>query len=417
MDKDFQNNLKKFAEIAINVGLNLQPGQRLIMQALKDGGVPIETAPAVRELAACAYRAGASLVDVLWRDDDLKLIRLEHAPKDSFNEYPAWQAAGILDVIENGGAMLSIYANDPDLMDGQDPVLLDQVQMIIQKNWKPISDHIGKSTMNWCVVSPPIAGWARKVFPDLPEDKQIPALWDAIFKVCRVYEDDPIAAWRNHLKDLGKRAEYLNKKAYRRLHYTAPGTDLKLGLPEGHIWISAGFTTQSGIPFTANVPTEEVFTLPDKGMTEGTVSSARPLVYAGNVIDDFKLTFKEGKVVDFSAKKGEDILENLIKMDEGSSMLGEVALVPDSSPISQSGILFYNTLLDENASSHIALGNAYQLNLDGGEKLTSEEFSARGGNNSLVHLDFMIGSENMDIDGELQDGTIEPVMRKGEWAF
>ena len=417
MDKDFQTNLGKYAEIAINVGLNLQPGQRLIMQALKDGGVPIETAPVVRELAACAYRAGASLVDVIWRDDELKLLRLEHAPKDSLNEYPDWQAAGILDVIENGGAMLSIYANDPDLMDGQDPVLLDQVQRIIQKKWKPISDHIGRNTMNWCVVSPPVPGWAGKVFPDLPEEDQIPALWDAIFKVCRVYEDDPITAWRNHLKELGKRAEYLNRKAYQKLHYTAPGTDLSLGLPEGHIWISAEFKTQGGIPYTANVPTEEVFTLPDRRMTEGTISSTRPLVYTGNVIDNFKLTFKEGKVVDFSAKQGEETLESLLNVDEGSKMLGEVALVPNSSPISQSGILFYNTLLDENASCHFALGNAYRFNLDGGEKMTTDEFAARGGNSSLVHVDFMVGSENMDIDGELPDGTIEPIMRKGEWAF
>jgi aminopeptidase len=417
MDQNFQENLKKFAEITINVGLNLQPGQRLIMQALKDGGVPIETAPAVRELAACAYQAGATLVDVLWRDDDLQLIRLGHAPKDSFNEFPAWQLAGILDVIENGGAMLSIYANDPDLMDGQDPDSLDQVQKAIRKHWKPISEHIGKNTMNWCVVSPPVAGWARKVFPDLPEEEQIPALWDAVFKVCRVYEDDPVAAWRNHLKELGKRAEYLNQKAYQGLHYTAPGTDLTLGLPEGHIWISAGFKTQSGIPYTANVPTEEVFTLPDNRMTEGTVSSARPLVYTGNVIDGFKLTFKEGKVVDFSAEQGEEVLESLLAVDQGASMLGEVALVPHSSPISQSGLLFYNTLLDENASCHLALGSAYRFSLDGGEKLSTEEFAARGGNVSLVHVDFMIGSGELDIDGLLPNGKSEPVMRKGEWAF
>lgn len=209
----------------------------------------------------------------------------------------------------------------------------------------------------------------------------------------------------------------MNNKAYQVLHYVAPGTDLRVGLPEGHVWRSAGFKTAGGIPFTANIPTEEVFTLPDNRLTEGFVSSARPLAYSGNVIDKFKLIFKEGKVIDFSAQQGEEILENLLNVDEGSSMLGEVALVPNSSPISQSGLTFFNTLLDENASSHFALGSAFRFSLEGGVKLTKEEFAARGGNSSLVHVDFMIGSAKMDIDGELPDGKIEPVMRKGEWVF
>jgi len=304
MDTNFQTNLKKYADLAVNVGLNLQPGQKLILQALKHGGVPIQTAPLVREIVTSAYQAGAQLVDVLWRDDDINLIRFKHAPRDSFEEFPAWQSKGILEVIENGGAMLSISAFDPDLMEGQDPDLLNQQQKAIRKYWKPIGTHIGKSTMNWTVLSIPIAGWARKVFPDLPTTEQEPALWDALFKICRVYEEDPIAAWQAHIIKLGKRSKYLNQKAYQGLHFTAPGTDLRIGLPEGHVWRSAGFKTQSGIPFTANVPTEEVFTLPDRLLTEGTVSSSRPLVYSGNIINNFSLTFKEGKVVDFSAKQG-----------------------------------------------------------------------------------------------------------------
>jgi aminopeptidase len=417
MDKSFRENLKKYADLTIKVGLNLQPGQKLIIQSLRSGGVPIQTAPLIRELAASAYQAGAPFVEVLWRDDDLKLIRYKYAPKDSFDEYPSWHADAIIDVIENGGAMLTIASADPDLMDGQDPEHMDQQQRAFLKHWKPISDHIGKSTMNWSLLGIPIEGWAKKVFPDLPANEQMPALWDALFKICRVYEDDPIAAWERHINDLKARAEYLNNKSYRKLHFSAPGTDLTLGLPEGHIWISAGFKTQSGIPFTANIPTEEVFTLPDRRIAEGTVSSAKPLVYSDNVIDNFSVTFKDGKVVDFSAEQGEDMLGKLLDIDDGARMLGEIALVPNSSPISQSGLMFYSTLIDENASCHIALGNAYRFSLESGEKMSAEEFNARGGNTSLIHSDFMIGSGEMDIDGILSEGAAEPVMRAGEWAF
>jgi len=417
MDQEFQSNLKKYADLAIRVGLNLRPGQKLIMQHIRNGGVPIQAAPLVRLLGDSAYQAGARLVDVQWRDDDLILSRFKHAPRDSFEEFPAWQAQGILDVIEQGGAMLSISAIDPDLMEGQDPELLDQQQRAFLEHWKPISAHIGKNTMNWTVITIPVEGWARKIFPDLPREEQVPALWDTLFKICRVYENDPVAAWETHLADLKKRADYLNKKAYRQLHYTAPGTDLQITLPEDHIWRSAGFNTQSGFAFTANIPTEEIFTLPDRRNTEGTVKSARPLVYSGNVIDQFSLTFKEGKVIDFSAQHGEGFLEKLLSVDEGSSMLGEVALVPNSSPISQSGLLFYNTLLDENASCHLALGSAYRFSLAGGETLSAEEFGSRGGNSSLVHSDFMIGSGEMDIDATLENGQVEPLLRAGEWAF
>jgi aminopeptidase len=417
MDQEFQSNLQKYADLTIKVGLNLRPGQKLIMQHIRNGGVPIQTAPLIRLLGDSAYKSGARLVDVQWRDDDLILSRFKNAPRDSFEEFPAWQAQGILDVIEEGGAMLTISAIDPDLMEGQDPNLLDQQQRAFLEHWKPISAHIGKNTMNWTVITIPVEGWANKIFPDLPQEEQIPALWDTLFKICRVYENDPVAAWETHLSDLKKRADYLNKKAYRQLHYSAPGTDLQIRLPEGHVWLSAGFNTQSGFAFTANIPTEEIFTLPDRRYTEGTVKSTRPLVYSGNVIDHYSLTFKEGKVIDFSAKQGEGVLEKLLSTDEGSSMLGEVALVPNSSPISQSGLLFYNTLLDENASCHLALGSAYRFSLAGGEILSEEEFGSRGGNSSLVHSDFMIGSGELDIDATLENGQVEPLLRAGEWAF
>lgn len=417
MDSNFQTNMKKYAELAIKVGLNLQPGQKLIVQHLRNGGVPIQTAPLIRELVDSAYRAGSPYVEVQWRDDDLLFSRLEHAPRDSFGDFPVYQAQGILDVIDSGGAMFTVSAIDPDLLAGQDPAILDQMQRAFLDAWKPVSAHIGKNSMNWSLFSIPVEGWAAKVFPDLPQEEQMPALWDAIFKICRVYAEDPIAAWEAHLENLQKRCDYLNEKAYRELYFKAPGTDLRLVLPEGHIWRSAGFESQSGIPFTANIPTEEVFTLPDRRSTEGTIRATRPLVYAGNVIDNFSLTFKEGKVVDFSAEEGEEILESLIKTDEGAGMLGEVALVPNSSPISQSGLLFYNTLLDENASCHLALGSAYRFSLEGGEAMSGEEFAAQGGNNSLVHSDFMMGSGDLELDGVLSGGKVEAIFRAGEWAF
>ncbi len=417
MDKEFELNLKKYADLVIKVGLNLQPGQKLIMQHLRNDGVPIQAAPLIRMVAESAYQAGARLVDIQWRDDEITLSRFKYAPRDSFEEFPVWQAKGIQDIVEEGGALLTVSSIDPDLMEGQDPELVDQRQRAFLNHWKPISAYIGKNSMNWNLFSIPIDGWARKVFPNLPVEEQMPALWDAIFKICRVYEEDPIAAWETHLANLKKHGDYLNDKSYRKLHYTAPGTDLWLTLPEGHIWRSAGFKSQTGIPFTANIPTEEVFTLPDRRYTEGTVRSARPLVYSGSVIDNFNLTFKEGKVVDFSAEQGESTLKKLLLTDEGASMLGEVALVPNSSPISQSGLLFYNTLLDENASCHLALGSAYRFSLDGGEKLSLEDFRAQGGNSSLVHSDFMMGSGELNIDGAFENGDVEPVLQAGEWAF
>jgi len=417
MDENFQESLKKYAELTVKVGLNLQSGQKLIMQHLRNGGVPIQIAPFIRELTASAYRAGSPLVDVQWRDDEIILLRLENAPRDSFSEYPDYRAQGVLDVIEERGAMLTISAIDPDLLDGQDHDVLNQQQRAFLDAWKPISAHIGKNTMNWTVVSVPVEGWARKIFPDLAPEEQMPALWEALFKICRVDADDPVAAWEAHLAELKTRADYLNEKAYRELHYRGPGTNLRVGLPEGHVWRSAGFKTQGGIPFTANIPTEEVFTLPDRRLVNGTVSSTRPLVYTGNVIDEFSLTFKDGRVVDFSAERGEKILGNLLKTDAGASMLGEVALVPNSSPISQSGLLFFNTLLDENASCHLALGSAYQFSLEGGESMSEDEFASHGGNSSLVHSDFMVGSGELDIVGVLEDGHEEAVLHSGEWAF
>ncbi|MFN2153424.1 MAG: aminopeptidase, partial [Anaerolineales bacterium] len=275
----------------------------------------------------------------------------------------------------------------------------------------------GQNKINWLVVTASGPAWAARVFPDLEPAEAEKKLWEAIFSITRLDQADPISAWDTHVKNLRTRSEYLNAKQYTALHYQAPGTDLTVGLPQGHIWESAGSTTQSGIFYIANMPTEEIYTLPHKDQINGHVSASMPLSYSGALMEGFALTFENGHVVKATARKNEAILKRLIEADEGSSSLGEVALVPHSSPIAQSGLLFYDALIDENAASHLALGRAYKSTLKGAENLSDEEFKARGGNVSMVHVDFMVGSNKMDIDGTTQDGVVEPVMRQGEWAF
>jgi aminopeptidase len=280
-----------------------------------------------------------------------------------------------------------------------------------------VGEKVSTNAINWCVVAAAGQEWAQKVFPELSAEKATEQLWEEIFQTTRIDQPDPITAWQGHIVNLRKRAKYMQAKQYTALHYSAPGTDFTLGLPSGHLWEGAQSMAQNGVAFTANMPTEEVFTLPDRNRADGVVTSTFPLSYAGMLIEDFQVTFENGRVVKVSAKKGEAALQKLVDTDEGSHRLGEVALVPASSPIAQRGHLFYNTLFDENASCHIAIGRAYRFTLTGGEELTDEEFISAGGNVSLNHVDFMIGSPKMDINGIKQDGTHEPVMRQGEWAF
>jgi aminopeptidase len=278
-------------------------------------------------------------------------------------------------------------------------------------------DLLVKNATNWAVVTAPVDGWPEKVFPHLPPDSRKAKFWDTIFEICRVKQADPVSAWQDHVNRLVARSNYLNRKRYAALKLAAPGTDLTVGLPRGHIWRGARMSSQNGIDFTANIPTEEIFTIPHKDKTEGVVTATKPLSYGGSLIEDLSLTFSKGQVVKATARKGEESLHKLLEMDEGASRLGEVALVPHSSPISQSGLLFYNILIDENASNHIALGRAYKFSVEGGEAMSDDEFAAAGGNHSLIHIDFMIGSGEMDVDGLVEDGTAEPIMRGGEWVF
>ncbi|MFX0083289.1 MAG: aminopeptidase [Candidatus Hodarchaeota archaeon] len=415
MSSEFEINLEKYAETIVKVGLNLQPGQRLLIGAGKNG-VAIELAPLVRLIVKKAYQTGAKLVDVIWDDDQIQLIRYKYAPRDSFEEFPTWRTDGALEIAKEGDAMLLIAARNPDLLSEQDSDLILTARKTFLKHNKPASDLRRKNLVNWSSIAAPSDSWADKIFPELPQSERKAKFWDTLFEICRVKIEDPVSAWNNHINLLVARCSYLNHKKYTTLKFKAPGTDITIGLPIGHIWKSANFTTQSGISNVVNIPTEEIFTMPHKDKTEGFVTATKPLV-SDIIIEDLSLTFSNGKIVDITARKGEDFLRNLIKTDEGASHLGEVSLVPHSSPISQSGLLFYNNLIDENASCHLALGNAVKICLENGVNITDEEFSAAGGNQSLLHLDFMIGSEKMDVDGIMADGKTETIMRKGEWSF
>lgn len=417
MEPTHQELLRRYAEAIVKVGLNLRPGQRLIITNAAARGVPPAGRPLVHEVAKAAYAAGARYVEVIWGDEEMLRIRLQNAPADSFEEYPKFHVSGLLDMIKNGDALLSIYANDPDALKGMDPERVGTLQKVHLQNNQEINANVSRNAINWCVVASASPAWAAKIFPDLQPEEAESKLWKAIFETTRAVQPDPVAAWQEHIQNLIKRAKYMQAKKYDSLHYKGPGTDFTLGLPQGHRWIAARMPAENGVDFTANMPTEEIFTLPDRHRAEGTVSATFPLSYGGSLIEDFSLTFENGRVVKVNAKKNEAILQKLVDTDEGATRLGEVALVPASSPIATRGHLFYNTLYDENASCHIAIGRAYRFTLTGGEELTDEEFVAAGGNISLTHVDFMIGSPQIDIDGIKADGTREPVLRQGEWAF
>jgi aminopeptidase len=412
-----QESLQKYAELVVRVGLNLRAGQRLLINNPSTRGVLLHVAPLVREISKAAYRAGARYVDVLWGDEALLKTRAQMAPRDSFDEVSNWQIKAIDEMFENDGAHLSIRSNNPDLMKDEDQDFVGRAHKAYLEQYSDFLKLIGQNKINWLVIAASGPDWAARVFPELEAAEAERKLWEAIFSITRVDQPDPVAAWEAHSRELRARSKYLNGKQYSALHYSAPGTDLTVGLPPGHHWDSAGSTAQNGIFYIANLPTEEIFTLPHREQINGVVSATMPLSIMGSMMEDFSLTFENGHVVKANAKVGDAVLQKLINTDEGASSLGEVALVPHSSPISQRGHLFYDPLIDENAASHLALGRAYKFTLKDAENLTDEEFQAKGGNVSLVHVDFMVGSGLMDIDGMNEKGVAESLMRQGEWAF
>ncbi|MEQ1870073.1 MAG: aminopeptidase [Vicinamibacterales bacterium] len=409
--------LSSYGNLAVRVALNLQPGQRLlIIGPLANGGCSLDAAPLVRAVAASAYDAGASYVEAIWGDEALQLARFRHARADTFDRCSEWLPDALLRHVEAGHAVLSIYANDPDLLKAEDAALVGSVQQVVGRAVRAFRDQVSKNATNWAVIAAPSEAWAEVVFKHLPRAQQMPRLWEAISTLVRLDRPDPIAAWEAHLAALAARRDVLNMKRYSALRYRGPGTDLTLGLAPGHQWVSGRSVSANGISFCPNLPTEEVFTMPHKDRVDGTVQSTKPLSLGGVLIDNFRMRFEAGRIVEVSAEQGESMLKQLVATDEGAARLGEVALVPHHSPVAQSGVLFYNTLFDENAASHVAIGSAYRFTVHGGEAMSPEAFEAVGGNRSATHVDFMIGSDALDIDGVREDGTSEPLMRNGDWA-
>ncbi|AZB42663.1 aminopeptidase [Bacillus sp. FJAT-42376] len=408
---DFQKNLEKYADLVVKVGVNIQKGQTLVVHAA------IDTAAFTRLIVKKAYETGAKNVIVDWMDDTVSRLKYDLAPDEVFEEYPMHRAKERIELAEKNAAFISIVSANPDLLKGVDSKRISAANKAAGQALDRYRQYVQSDKMSWCVIAAPSADWALKVFPDSSETEAVEKLWDAIFKAVRVYEEDPVQAWIEHNASLHKKVDYLNSKKYKALHYKAKGTDLTIELHEKHQWVGAGSVNEQGAEFMANMPTEEVFTVPVKTGVNGVVSSTKPLSYAGNLIDEFQITFENGKIVKAEAKTGEEILNTLIDTDEGSHYLGEVALVPYDSPISKSGVLFYNTLFDENASNHLAIGSGYAFNIEGGKKMDRDELAKHGVNSSMTHVDFMVGSQDMDIDGILEDGTREPVFRSGDWAF
>lgn len=405
--------LQKYAQLVVKVGVNLQQDQILVINS------PIECADFARTIAEEAFAAGAHDVVVSWGDELLAHIRYAGGKKELFTEFPEWRRKFYTDYAEQGAAFVSIAARDPEIFKDIDPEKLKLSQQAAGAALLEYRARLMNNRNTWCVVSVPTRSWAQKVFPAVSADEAVAKLWQAIFKTVRIEAGaDPVAAWREHIAFLQKAAKFMNDNAFVSLHYTnGSGTDLTVELPEGHIWAGGAEGSELGVQFAANMPTEEVYTLPKREGVNGTVAASKPLNFNGNLIEGFKLTFQEGKVVDYSAEKGEEILKGLLETDEGARYLGEVALVPYDSPISQSGILFYNTLFDENASCHLALGKAYPTCIEGGEAMDSVTLLQHGVNDSLLHEDFMIGTRDLDIVGTTKDGRQVQVFKDGNFAF
>jgi aminopeptidase len=406
----FEEKLDRLAEVAVRIGLGLKAGQELVLTA------PTDALPLVRRITEHAYRAGALLVTTFFSDDALVLSRFQHAPDASFDYAPVWLQDAIANAFRSGAARMAIAGANPALLAAQDPSKVSRANIAASKAAKPAMELITRHEINWTIVAAATPAWAATMFPDDLPQTALAKLWDAIFRTTRVDGDDPVANWKAHDAGLQRRAAFMNEKRYAALQYRGPGTDFRLGLSDGHLWMGGGTHAGNGLYCIPNMPTEEIFTTPHKDRADGTVRATKPLSYQGTMIEGIEVRFEAGRIVQANATRGLEVLQKLISTDDGARRLGEVALVPHASPIASSGMLFYNTLFDENAASHIALGQAYTSCLKDGDKLTPEELAARGANDSLIHVDWMIGSSDLDIDGITASGTAEPVMRNGNWV-
>jgi aminopeptidase len=408
----FEEKLDRFAQVAVRIGLNLREGQELVISATT------EMMPLVRRITEHAYKAGALLVTTLYSDDEAVLARYKYAQDASFDHAAQWLADGIAAAFGSGAARLALAGSNPALLAGQDPAKVSRANIAGSKANKPAMELITRHAINWSILAAATPAWAKLVFPELSEEAGVAALWDAIFVASRATSEDPVAAWKAHSKHLHQRVAYLNEKRFYalRFHSNDGSTDLTVGLADDHLWAGGGGEAGNGIFCNANIPTEECFTTPHKDRVDGYVRASKPLSHQGTLIEDITCTFEGGKIISATATAGEDVLNRLISTDDGARRLGEVALVPHSSPIAQSGILYWNTLFDENAASHIALGQAYATCLIDGEHMDEVALAAKGANSSLIHVDWMIGSGDMNVDGVAKDGSSEPLMRSGEWV-
>jgi len=411
-DLTFDQKLDRLAKVAVHIGAGLAPGQELVLTA------PTEALPLVRLITAHAYKAGAKLVTPFFTDDALTLARYQNAPDDTFDYAAAWFHDAIAAAYKSGAARMGITGANPALLAQQDPTKVSRANIAASKASKPAMELITRHEINWTIVSCATPAWAALVFPSDEPEVALNKLWDAIFTASRLTSADPVEEWRQHGANLKSRVDQLNHKRFHSLHFFTPdgATDLTVGLADNHLWAGGGTTAGNGLYCQPNIPTEECFTTPHKDRVNGHVSASKPLSHQGTLIEDIRCTFKDGKIVEATATQGQDAINKLISTDDGARRLGEVALVPHNSPIAQSGILFWNTLFDENAASHIALGQAYSTCLIGGEKMSNEELSTLGANESLIHVDWMIGGPTMNVDGLHADGTAEPLIRNGDWV-
>jgi aminopeptidase len=405
-----EQKLDLLAEVAVRVGLGLKAGQELVMTA------SLDAVPLARRITEQAYRAGASLVTTLYSDDEAALMRYHFAPDASFDTAAKWLYDGMGAAFKSGAARLAITGGNPALLSNEDGEKVGRANRAVSQAYRPALELITRHAINWTIVASATPAWAALMFPDDAPPVALEKLWDAIFQTTRINNEDPIAAWKTHVVGLHKRAAHLNEKRYSALKYRGPGTDFTLGLADDHLWLGGGTTAGNGLYCIPNMPTEEVFTTPHKDCADGTVTATKPLSHQGTMIEGIQVRFEKGRIVEARATRGQDVLQRLIDTDDGARRLGEVALVPHSSPIAASGMLFLNTLFDENAASHIALGQAYSSCLREGDKLTPEELAAKGANDSLIHVDWMIGSDKLDIDGITAANVAEPLMRQGEWV-
>lgn len=409
MDK---NLLKKYAMLAVNTGVNIKKDNILVITS------PIETAEFARLIAKEAYNFGAKEVIVHYSDQQLTKIKLENSSLETISDYPSWMAEGYNYYARQGACFISIAANDPDGLKGVSVEKIGESQKARTTALKEYYDNSMSNKCRWCVLSVPTLSWAKKVFPNLSDEKALESLWDVIFKTVRVDTKDPIKAWENHNAYLEEKIKFMNNNNFKSVHLkSSNGTDLNIELPEGHIWAGGSEEDVKGIPFNANMPTEEIFTLPKKTGVNGIVYSSKPLSYGGNLIDNFSITFKDGRAIDFTAETGYDILKQMLESDEGAKYLGEVAFVPYNSPISNSKLIFFNTLFDENAACHLAFGRAYESCVKNADKYSEEELEKMGVNNSVIHVDFMIGTSDLEITGINKNGETIKIFSNGNWAF